>query len=137
MEDLDGIYQRAFEAYRAGQPAAAEAALEALLARSPLDARALLLKSVVHPKTEATVCLALVEHSLHLDPGNPEAWYNLAVFEAERGRLEAALEGYRRAIMLDPLHPHALANACGLLRRLGRPDEAQALAARHRPPGAT
>ena len=120
MEDLDTLYQRAFDAYRAGQAGAAEQRLDELLARAPMDARAMLLKSVVHTKAEPAACLAMVEQSVHLDPFNPEGWYNLAVFEAERGRQDAALAGYRRTVQLDPLHVNALNNGCELLRRFDR-----------------
>jgi len=120
MDDLDTLYQRAFDAYRAGQMGAAEQRLDELLDRSPTDARAMLLKSVVHTKAEPAVCLAMVEQAVHLDPFNAEGWYNLAVFEGERGRLETALAGYRRTIQLDPLHANALNNGCELLRRFDR-----------------
>jgi tetratricopeptide (TPR) repeat protein len=130
MEELDNLYARAFAAYRAGDPAGAEAALEALLARAPTDARAMLLKSVVHPKSEPAVCLALVEQSVQLDPFNAEGWYNLGVFEAERGQLKPAMQCHRRAVQLDPLYRDALNNGCELLRRFDRFDEALAWADR-------
>ena len=101
MDDLDALYAGAFAAYRAGAPREAEATLETLLARAPTDAKALLLKSVVHPKDERTICLALVEHAVQLDPFNPEAWYNLGAFENERGRLKEALGCYRRAVLIE------------------------------------
>jgi Flp pilus assembly protein TadD len=120
MEELDILYQRAFDAYRAGQMGAAEQRLDELLTRAPTDARAMLLKSVVHTKAEPAVCLAMVEQAVHLDPFNAEGWYNLSVFEGERGRLETALAGYRRTVQLDPLHANALNNGCELLRRFDR-----------------
>jgi tetratricopeptide (TPR) repeat protein len=120
MDDLDTLYQRAFDAYRAGRAGESEQRLDELLAGAPMNARALLLKSVVHPKTEAAACLSLVEQAAHLDPFNAESWYNLAVFEAERGRLDVALAGYRRTVQLDPLHVNALNNGCELLRRFDR-----------------
>jgi tetratricopeptide (TPR) repeat protein len=120
MTDENQQYQQAFEAYRVGDAARAERGLEALLARRPTDARALLLKSVTHPKSDAAVCLSLVEQSVHLDPFNPEAWYNLGVFEGERGRLAAALAAYERAVQFNPMHLDALGNGCELLRRFDR-----------------
>ena len=130
MEDLDTLYQRAFEAYRAGQTEASEQRLDELLALAPMDARAMLLKSVVHTKAEPAACLAMVEQAVHLDPFNAETWYNLAVFEAERGRLDIALAGYRRTVLLDPLHANALNNGCELLRRFDRFEESLAWADR-------
>jgi len=124
VSELDHLYRQALEAYKAGRLGAAEANLERLLASAPTEARALLLKGVTHDKAEAPVCLALVEQSVRLDPENAEAWYNLAVFEAERGRLDAALAGYERAVRLDPLHLNALGNGCELMRRFDRFEEA-------------
>jgi tetratricopeptide (TPR) repeat protein len=123
MENLDTLYRRAFASYRGGDAAAAEASLESLLAQAPTDARALLLKSVTHPKADGPVCLALVEESVALDPFNAEAWYNLGVFEGERGRLAEALRAYWRAAALDPTHLSALGNGCELLRRFDRFEE--------------
>ena len=130
MDDADPLYQRAFAAYRAGRTTDAESRLIELLARAPTDARALLLKSVVHDKREPAVCLSLVEQAVHLDPFAAEAWYNLAVFEAERGRLAVALAAYRRTVLLDPFHVSALGNGCELLRRFDHFDEALAWADR-------
>jgi tetratricopeptide (TPR) repeat protein len=130
MDEPDGLYQHAFAAYRAGDALAAEAQLEQLLAGAPSHAGALLLKGVVHTKSELPVGLALVEQSVRADPDNAEAWYNLAVFEAERGRLAAALEGYERAVQLDPLYQSALNNGCELLRRFDRFGESLAWAER-------
>jgi tetratricopeptide (TPR) repeat protein len=123
MGDLDSLYASAFGAYRAGEPREAEAALEAMLARAPTEARALLLKSVVHARDEPAICLALVEQAAQLDPFNAEAWYNLGVFENERGRLREALACYRRAVQIDPLYRDALNNGCELLRRFDQFDE--------------
>jgi cytochrome c-type biogenesis protein CcmH/NrfG len=123
MEDLETLYARAFNAYRSGEAREAEAALEAMLARAPTDARALLLKGVVHTKDERTVGLALVEQAVQLEPFNAEAWYNLGVFESERGRLREALSCYRRAVQIDPLYRDALNNGCELLRRFDQFEE--------------
>jgi tetratricopeptide (TPR) repeat protein len=130
VNELEPLYRRALEAYKAGEGAAAEADLDRLLAQAPGHAAALLLKGVAHPKTDGPVGLALVEQSVGLDPDNAEGWYNLAVFEAERGRLDAALAGYERAVQLDPLSLNALGNGCELLRRFDRFEDALAWADR-------
>ncbi|MFI4976879.1 MAG: tetratricopeptide repeat protein [Caulobacterales bacterium] len=117
------LYDQAFDAYRAGRSGEAEQRLEALLRERPDHARAHLLKAVAHPKDETAVGLALVEQSVFLDPTDPQGWYNLAVFQAERGRLDAALQGYERAVQLDPLYRDALGNGCELLRRFDRFEE--------------
>jgi hypothetical protein len=124
MSDIDQLYPRALAAYKAGEHAAAERDLDALLAQRPQDARALLLKGVAHAKDDGPVSLALVEQSVALDPQNAEAWYNLGVYEAERGRLDAALAAYERTVQLQPLHDGALGNGCELLRRFDRFEDA-------------
>jgi Flp pilus assembly protein TadD len=117
--DADSLYQRAFAHYRKGERAPAQRALVELLAARPLEARALLLLAVIVDKqTESAPALALVEQSAYLDPVNAETWYNLGVYEGERGNLERALDCYRRAVALDPTHIDALGNGCELLRRL-------------------
>ena len=78
------LYDQALGLYRQGELAAAEERMQAALDQAPDHAAALLLKGVVHPKSEAAIGLALVERSVRLDPFNAQAWYNLGVFEAER-----------------------------------------------------
>jgi Flp pilus assembly protein TadD len=124
MDEVELLYRRAFEAYKAGDRETAERELEQVLALKPTEARALLLKGVAHPKGDGPVSLALVEDAVRLDPENAEAWYNLGVFESERGQLAAALEAYERAVQLDPLYLTALGNGCELLRRFDRFDDA-------------
>ena len=117
--EAEALYQRAFAAYRQGEPALAQRALGELLARRPTEARALLLLGVVaDKKTEPAVALALVEQAASLDPTDAGAWYNLGVFEGERNNLERALDCYRRAVAIDPTYLDALGNGCELLRRL-------------------
>lgn len=119
--DADSLYQRAFAHYRKGERAAAQRALVELLAARPQDARALLLLGVVADKqAEPAVGLALVEQSAFLDPADAGAWYNLGVFEGERGALARALDCYLRAVAIEPTHADALGNGCELLRRLER-----------------
>jgi tetratricopeptide (TPR) repeat protein len=101
-----------------------------LLIQDPNHAEALLLKGVVHTRSECTVGLALVERAVRLDPNSPQAWYNLGVFEGERGALRPALHAYQQAVMYDPLHLGALNNGCELLRRFERFEEALAWADR-------
>ena len=117
MDELDSLYAAAFAAYSGGKPERARPILADLLRRAPGNARAHLLKSVVHDKSEPALCLALVEQAVALDPSDSQAWYNLGVFESEQGRIEPALAAYRRAVALDPLFNDALGNGCELLRR--------------------
>lgn len=51
-----------------------------------------------------------IEHfrrSVALDPGEPEAHFNLATLLARRGRYAEAAEAYRAVLELDPEHPTA------------------------------
>lgn len=124
MSDLESLYNQAFAAYRAGKADQAGRYLQQLLQSRPGDPRACLLKGVVHPKTDPAIGLSLVEQACFANPADAQAWYNLGVFEAERGRLDLALGCYERTVLLDPLHVDALGNGSELLRRFDRFDEA-------------
>lgn len=124
MADLESLYNQAFAAYRAGKPDQAGRFLQQLLQARPGNPRASLLKGVVHSKADPATGLALVEQACFADPTDAQAWYNLGVFESERGRLDLALASYERAVAHDALHVDALGNGCELLRRFDRFDEA-------------
>lgn len=124
MSNLESLYQQAFVAYRAGKASEAGRYLQQLLQARPGDPKACLLKGVVHPKADAATGLALVEQACFADPSDAQAWYNLGVFQAERGRLDLALGCYERAVILDPLHLDSLGNGSELLRRFDRFAEA-------------
>lgn len=130
MADLESLYQQAFAAYRGGKGDQASRYLQQLLQIRPGNPRACLLKGVVHPKADPATGLALVEQACFADPADAQSWYNLGVFEAERGRLDLALACYERAVTYDALHVDALGNGCELLRRFDRFDEALAWADR-------
>jgi tetratricopeptide (TPR) repeat protein len=130
MTDTESLYNQAFAAYRAGRNDQAGRLLQTLLQRHPAHPRASLLKGVVHSKSDMATGLALVELACRADPADAQAWYNLGVFEAERGRLDLALACYERAVLHDPLHVDALGNGCELMRRFDRFDEALAWADR-------
>lgn len=78
---------------------------------------------MAHPKSDGPVCLALVEQAVATDPFDAQAWYNLGVFQSERGDLAGALAAYRRAVQFEPLYADALGNGCELLRRFDRFEE--------------
>lgn len=62
------------------------------------------------------------------DPGNPQAWLGLGAAALEQKRYPLALQAMGRARHLAPRDPYAATNLAGLLRVLGRMDEARALA---------
>lgn len=68
-----------------------------------------------------------VEHTLRLRPDYPDALCTRAVLAERAGRIDAAITDYRRAIELVPFHPASI-NLSGVLRDLGRVDEAIAVA---------
>ncbi len=118
MSTPETLYDGAFRAYKAGRPHEARPLLAELMRLQPTHAPGYLLSAVLHDKADPATALALVDQAVALDPNDGQAWYNLGVFEAEQGRLEPALEAYRRAVALSPLLADALSNGCELLRRL-------------------
>lgn len=60
-----------------------------------------------------------LEAIVHLRPGDPGAWLNLAGLRRQRGDLDAAMAAVRRALELDPRHFHALLMQATLFERVG------------------
>jgi len=52
--------------------------------------------------------IALAEERIRAQPGDVEARIVLARAEAAQGRFEAAYEGFRKALRIDPRSPDAL-----------------------------
>ena len=65
-----------------------------------------------------------MEEAVRLDPTFAPAEHNLATALMIGGRLQGALEHYRRAIELRPDYPQAHNNLGGVLQSMGRPAEA-------------
>jgi len=73
---------------------------------------------------------ALTEYreALRLCPGHARTWINLGNAWVKLGNPPEAIAAYRRALELEPDHPHALNNlACVILDSGGNPGEALAL----------
>lgn len=124
MTEPESLYHQAFAAYRENRVEQTSRLLQQLLRLQPGHARACLLKGVAQPKSDIVASIALVEQACHADPMDAQAWYNMGVFESERGRLDRALACYERAVLHNPVHIDALGNGCELLRRFDRFDEA-------------
>ena len=62
------------------------------------------------------------------EPGNPQAWLGLGAVAFEQKRYPLAMQAMHRARALAPRDPYTATNLAGLLRVLGRADEALALA---------
>lgn len=73
--------------------------------------------------------LAHFERVVDGDPDDAYAAYYLAQCRFQRNDLEAALDGYRRALQLDPYLRSAYYGAFQVLRKLGRRSEARAMVA--------
>jgi tetratricopeptide (TPR) repeat protein len=63
------------------------------------------------------------EQAIVLTADDPDLWYYLGLSRAKLSRLEAALEAYRKCLVLQPRHPVAGLRAGQVLRDLGRYDE--------------
>jgi tetratricopeptide (TPR) repeat protein len=74
---------------------------------------------------EATPARRAFEAALDQDPELPRAQNGLGVLAAREGRLDEAVERWRRAAELDPANYQTLYNLGLTLRRLGRDAEAR------------
>jgi adenylate cyclase len=114
--------------------AAAREAFEAAVALSPSSAFTYMLGSVVLGWAgEAERAIEWGEQALRLSPFDPHsfaAWHGIAIACFDQGRYEDAANAERKAIQRNPgfSYPHAILAAA--LVKLGRVDEAKAVAAR-------
>ena len=69
----------------------------------------------------------LLRQCLHHHPDHFSSLLGLAELEQERGNVEAAAEGYRRALALDPAFPGLFDITLDVLEQAGRAEEAEAL----------
>ncbi|MEX0817406.1 MAG: O-antigen ligase family protein [Gaiellales bacterium] len=100
--------QAAYEALAEGDPAEALAAANRArsfnpLSLEPLFARATALRALGAADKARNDLIRAVE----LQPQNPDAWYELGLFELEQGREEEAERYFRRSRELDPFGPAA------------------------------
>jgi len=121
-----GPVEEAFALFERGQAGEAINQLEKLAAESPMDRRApyLLAKifasKVRFAEAERWIDLAIANRELA-----PEAHYLRGIAVQEQGRLEEALDAFRRSVFLD--HTFALGHfaAAGLFARTGQSARAQ------------
>ncbi len=78
--------------------------------------------------------IALVRHTLTIDPSNGFAHYALGLAEAQRGRLDLALPAFEEALRLQPEHPAVRQALAQLYSEIGRESEAAKLLAPAQPP---
>jgi len=109
-----------------GDPDGAVADLERALRRNPRNAIAFNNRArALQRLGRADEALADLRRAAELDPRNAETWANLGAAYVERD-LEAAERCVRRAIALDPVHPHPREVLARILRRAGRAEPAVA-----------
>jgi len=70
--------------------------------------------------------IAVLEHSVQVDPGTAHAWFNLGFLRQELGEHEGACEAFERAIALDPKLDRAWYGEGLSLVKLDRVEEAVA-----------
>ena len=102
----DAKIDRARQAVEAENPELAVKILDAVLKENPLDSRALLWRgtalAMLGEMDDARGDLAA---SVANDPGQRQAWLNLAAIDLSEGRNEGALTALRKARELDPSAP--------------------------------
>jgi predicted O-linked N-acetylglucosamine transferase (SPINDLY family) len=99
----DVSYQEAAALYQAGRRSEAAAALDAVLAREPEHAEALLLRAVLAIEAnQAEAAAKLVQRLVALRPDYPEARLTLGHALLDLGRTDEALRSFRDAIGIKP-----------------------------------
>ncbi len=108
-------FERAHDEQLAGNKAAAQADLEALVASDPPNPvfRAKLAQ-VLRERGDLARAIPLYRSAAAATPADPEAWYNLAAALSEAGQLGEARTAIEKALRLDPGRPEAH-NTLGLV----------------------
>lgn len=131
MNSEQSQYTAAFAHYQRGDFARCNAELETLLNSNPNFAPALLLKGVSQAPEARLLGGALCSAATRAQSLDGESWFNMGVFHKELGRADAALQDYRRALVLSPLHTGTLGNGAELLRLHEYFEESLVAAERH------
>ena len=124
---VDEAIALAVEHLKKGQFGEAEVILHAVLKLEPGNADALHYSGVVaHKRGNNTEAITLIGQSLERVPDQPDWYSNLGIVLQSNRQFEAAMEAFRRAIVLDSAHQNALNNLGVLQRLFGRLEEAEA-----------
>lgn len=122
---MDGNLADAWQAYHAGDLAAAHLACERLLAANRDSVAALFLASLIdYQGGNAKQAVERLTRVVQLRPNYAEAHNNLGNALAAEGRLAAAEKAFRAALRVKPEYAEALNNLGNALRDQRRPDEA-------------
>lgn len=103
-----------------GDPLAAETRLKQLIAREPSAFLHFTLGNLYADQSLWAQAQQAYFQAHHLDPGNPDYVYNLAVSLDHLLQSKLALEFYRQAIALAATRKHANFNAAQVQERIGR-----------------
>jgi tetratricopeptide (TPR) repeat protein len=121
----DHMLEAAFQAYRAGRPAAAESLLRLVLGHGGKDAHALyFLGHLAYQQNRPDEAIWFLARSLAINPDHARARNDLGEALRLLGRNEAALPHLERAIALEPSLSHAYGNLAMVLLALDRPEDA-------------
>jgi tetratricopeptide (TPR) repeat protein len=93
-------------------------------AARPRDAKVLATLAHLHAeKGRVADAIALLTHSVEIDPGKAATWFNLGFLLQEDNAHERAIEAFDRAIALDPKLDRAYYGKALSLIKLGRLEE--------------
>jgi putative PEP-CTERM system TPR-repeat lipoprotein len=110
---------------QAGANKGAVSAAKKWTARAPESIQAHLALAWAHLNNqEANESAAAFRKVLELDPGNPSASHNLAVFAVNSGQVDAARELYERSQMLYQGHPNTSVALARIYQLSGEPKKA-------------
>lgn len=130
MTPANALYGSALEAFQNGDVGTSATKAGEALALDPAHGPAHLLRAVTLPSSETALIASHHAVASRLAPSNAEHWFNRGVFLETHGKMHEALNCYRRAIHLDPLHLGALINGVQLIRVTESFEEALILARR-------
>jgi len=109
--EINKRLQEGIKAHQSGNAAAALEAYKAVLSENPDHPDGLhFLGLLIFNKEDPGNAIALIEHSLDLNPMNAAAHNNLANIFKLLNRRDEALTGYIRAVDVDPSHEEAWHN---------------------------
>src|SRR5581483_3929963 len=99
----DTTLQQAIAAHKAGRLEEADAAYREVLELAPNNPDALHFMGLLRFQSgDPAAAVQLIGRSLNADPGNPNAWNNLANMLSLAGQVTEAQEAYRRVMSLAP-----------------------------------
>jgi tetratricopeptide (TPR) repeat protein len=120
----DDLRERARQAMRAQDFAAARQALLQLVQREPSAENYNRLATAEAAGGQVSPAIAHLQKSIQLGNRTPSAYYNLGVMETQANQLDAAKVAFQHAIDLDPKHASARFGLGTALLQSGHPHEA-------------